>query len=75
MKAKIKCEVLWPFSASFLTSIPLLSIKSLWETFSKKEIDEFLRKYEFTAKRIKIRKQFDKKIPFLKNVRFRWWKK
>ena len=49
--------------------------KSLWETFSKKEVDEFLRKYEFTAKRIKIRKQFDKKIPFLKNVRFRWWKK
>ena len=48
--------------------------KSLWETFSKKEVDEFLRKYEFTAKRIKIRKQFDKKIPFLKNVRFRWWK-
>ena len=49
--------------------------KSLWETFSKKEVDEFLRKYEFTVKRIKIRKQFDKKIPFLKNIRFRWWKK
>ena len=49
--------------------------KSLWETFSKKDVDEFLRKYEFTGKRTKIRKQFDKKIPFLKNVRFRWWKK
>lgn len=49
--------------------------KSLWETFSKKEIDEFLRKYRLVEKRIKIRKQFDKKIPFLKNIRFRWWKK
>jgi len=48
--------------------------KPLWETYSKKEIDKFLRKYEFTEKRIKIRKKLDKKIPFLKNVRFRWWK-
>jgi len=48
--------------------------KPLWEIYSKKEIDEFLRKYEFTEKRIKIRKKLDKKIPFLKNIRFRWWK-
>jgi len=48
--------------------------KPLWDTYNKKEIDEFLRKYEFTVKRIKIRKKLDKKIPFLQNIRFRWWK-
>ena len=49
--------------------------KSLWETYSKNDVNIFIKKYIRVEKRIKIRKQLDKKIPFLKNIRFRWWKK
>jgi len=49
--------------------------KSLWETYSKNDVNIFIKKHIRFEKRIKIRKQLDKKIPFLKNIRFRWWKK
>jgi len=39
------------------------------------EIEKFLDRYRLTEKRIKIRKKIDKRMPFLKNIRFRWWKK
>ena len=48
--------------------------KPLWETYDEKELNNFLNKYRFTASRIKIRKKFETKIPFLKKIRFRWWK-
>ena len=48
--------------------------KSLWELYDEKEINNFLKTYEFTQKRLKIRKKLDKKIPFLKNIKFRSWK-
>ena len=48
--------------------------KSLWEVYDKKDIDKFLNKYGFIEKRIKFRKKIEKKIPFLKNIRFQWWK-
>ena len=48
--------------------------KSLWETYDKDQINSFLNRYEFTEKRIKLRKKFEKKIPFLKNIKFQWWK-
>jgi len=48
--------------------------KPLWEIYEKNKIEEFLKRYRFTEKRIKIRKKIDKRIPFLKNIRFRWWK-
>ena len=48
--------------------------KPLWKIYRKNEIEEFLEKYRFIEKRIKIRKKIDKRIPFLKNIRFRWWK-
>lgn len=49
--------------------------KSLWETFDKKSIENYLSKNKFQQKRIKIRHKINKKIPFLKNIRFQWWKK
>lgn len=49
--------------------------KPLWELYEKKHIEKFLEKYQFTENRIKIRKNVEKRIPFLKNIRFRWWKK
>lgn len=48
--------------------------KPLWELYDKKDIEKFIHRYEFTEKRIKIRKKLDKKIPFLNNIRFQWWK-
>ena len=48
--------------------------KLLWETYDEKELDNFLNKYRFTTNRIKIRKKVETKIPFLKKIRFRWWK-
>ena len=48
--------------------------KPLWEIYDKKDIDNFLNKYRFTEKRIKIRKKLNNKIPFLKNIKFQWWK-
>lgn len=48
--------------------------KSLWELYDEKEINNFLKTYEFTQKRLKVRKKLDKKIPFLKNIKFRSWK-
>ena len=47
---------------------------SIWEIYEKKQIENFLNKYRFTENRIKVRKKLDSKIPFLKNIRFRWWK-
>jgi len=45
--------------------------KSLWELYNEKEINNFLKTYEFTEKRIKIRKKLEKRLPFLKNIKFR----
>jgi len=49
--------------------------KSIWELYEKKQVNKFLEKYQFTENRIKVRKKIEKKIPFLKNIRFRWWNK
>jgi|TARA_B100001750_G_scaffold248514_1_gene280479 predicted O-methyltransferase YrrM len=49
--------------------------KPLWDIYSENEIDIFLRKYALFHKRLKARKNIEKKIPFLKKVRFRWWVK
>ena len=49
--------------------------KPLWELYEKKHIEKFLEKYQFTENRIKTRKKIEKRIPFLKNIRFRYWKK
>ena len=48
--------------------------KPLWETYDEQELNNFLKKYRFTTSRIKIRKKFETKIPFLKKIRFQWWK-
>jgi len=45
--------------------------KPLWEAYDESDINNFLRKYAFTEKRIKIRKKLEKYLPFLKNIRFR----
>lgn len=48
--------------------------KPLWKIYNEKYVDNFVNKYGFTEKRIKIRKKLEKKIPFLKNIKFQWWK-
>ena len=50
-------------------------VKPLWESYSKIEIESFLKKYRVLHKRIKIRKKINKKIPYLDNIRFKWWRK
>jgi hypothetical protein len=45
--------------------------KSLWKLCDEKEINTFLKTYEFTEKRIKIRKKLEKRFPLLKNIKFR----
>ena len=49
--------------------------KPLWNTYSEDKVDIFLRKYALFHKRLKTRKNIEKKIPFLKKIRFRWWVK
>lgn len=49
--------------------------KSIDEIFPKKERENFLRKYRKYERRLKFRANLNKKIPILKNIRFRWWKK
>lgn len=46
--------------------------KPLWKIYNEKYVDNFVNKYGFTEKRIKIRKKLEKKIPFLKNIKFQW---
>lgn len=48
---------------------------NLWEIYSEEKIGKYIKKYLILEKRIKLRKKIDKKIPFLKNIRFQWWKK
>ena len=48
--------------------------KSLWETFDIKNVNNYLNKTKFLQKRIKIRHKINKKIPFLNNIKFQWWK-
>ena len=49
--------------------------KPLNEVYSEKEVSEFLLKYRNYEKRLKIRYKLNETLPFLKNIRFRWWKK
>jgi predicted O-methyltransferase YrrM len=71
-RIKLKNKLIEELIMCFISSDSLK--KSLWETYDKKELDNFLNKYRFTANRIKIRKKVEKKIPFLKKIRFQWWK-
>ena len=48
--------------------------KPLWETYSKNEIIEELRKYQALEKRIRLRKKINNKIPFFEKVRFQFWR-
>lgn len=48
--------------------------KPLWDVYSESDINNFLQKYDFVEKRIKIRKKIEKLLPFLKNIRFRQYK-
>ena len=48
---------------------------NLWKVYSKEKIEEYIKKYLILEKRIKMRKKIDEKIPYLKNIRFQWWKK
>ncbi len=44
------------------------------DLFPKKERNEFLKKYRKYEKRLKIRSNLNKKIPYFKNIRFKFWK-
>jgi hypothetical protein len=48
---------------------------NIWKVYSKEKIEEYIKNYLILEKRIKIRKKLDKKIPYLKNIKFQWWKK
>ena len=48
---------------------------NLWKVYSKEKIEEYIKKYLILEKRIKMRKKINSKIPYLKNIRFQWWKK
>ena len=71
-RIKLKEKIIDELIMCFISSDSLK--KSLWETYDEKELDDFLNKYRFTANRIKIRKKVETKVPFLKKIRFRWWK-
>ena len=71
-RIKLKKKIIDELIMCFISSDSLK--KSLWETYDEKELDDFLNKYRFTANRIKIRKKVETKVPFLKKIRFRWWK-
>ncbi len=47
----------------------------IWKIYSKEEIEKYIKNYLFLEKRIKLRKKIDGKIPYLKNIKFQWWKK
>ena len=47
--------------------------KPLWEIFSKEATNKFLKDYNRVHNRIIMRKKLEKKIPFFKNIKFRWW--
>lgn len=47
----------------------------IWKIFPKNKIEEYIKSYLILEKRIKLRKKLDKKIPYLKNIKFQWWKK
>lgn len=47
----------------------------IWKIYSKEEINNYIKNYLFLEKRIKFRKKLDGKIPYLKNIKFQWWKK
>lgn len=49
--------------------------KPISSMFPKQERRKFLEKYAQYEKRIRLRKKINKKIPFLENIKFRWWKK
>ena len=49
--------------------------KNLWQIYSKEKIEEYIKKYLILEKRIKMRKKINSKIPYLKNIKFQWWKK
>ena len=52
------------------------SLKSnIWQIYPKEKIEEYIKKYLILEKRIKMRKKIDDKIPYLKNIKFQWWKK
>jgi hypothetical protein len=52
------------------------SLKSnIWQIYPKEKIEEYIKKYLILEKRIKMRKKIDGKIPYLKNIKFQWWKK
>jgi hypothetical protein len=57
----------------------LIDSKSFKDTienlFPKKKRNDFLKKYRAYEKRLKFRSKINEKIPLLKNIRFRWWKK
>jgi hypothetical protein len=48
---------------------------NLWKVYSKEKIEKYIKKYLILEKRIKMRKKINSKIPYLKNIRFQWWKK
>ena len=43
--------------------------------FPKIQRDNFLNKYRKYERRLKMRNNINEKVPFLKNIRFKWWKK
>jgi predicted O-methyltransferase YrrM len=48
-----------------------LNRDSMIDAFGKKNIDEFIKKYETFEKRLKFRNKMNEKIPLLKKIRFR----
>jgi predicted O-methyltransferase YrrM len=48
--------------------------KPLAEIYPKNQTDKFIDKYLRFEKRLKMRYEINKKLPFIKNTRFRFWK-
>lgn len=48
--------------------------KPLSEIYPKNITNEFIEKYLKFENRLKTRYKINKKLPFLKNLRFRFWK-
>lgn len=51
------------------------SKNDIWKIFPKEKIDKYIKNYLIFEKRMKRREMINKKIPYLKKIRFQWWKK
>lgn len=49
--------------------------ENIWKIYSKEKINEYIKNYLILEKRIKMRETINKRIPFLRKIRFQWWKK